>query len=60
MQVAHKIPHGGAETGSIEWHSIFEVHRAALFEATAPPPDTLHDGTRFSRRSHTRSFARPA
>jgi hypothetical protein len=32
-QVAHKISHGSAETGPIEWHSIFEVHRAALFEA---------------------------
>jgi hypothetical protein len=36
-KVAHKISHDGAETGSIEWHPSFEVHRAALFdnEATA-------------------------
>ena len=27
-QVAHKISHGGAEIGPIEWHSIFEVHHA--------------------------------
>ena len=27
---------------------------------TAPLPETFHDGTRFPRRSHARSFARPA
>jgi hypothetical protein len=27
---------------------------------TPPPPETFHDVTRFPRRSHARSFARPA
>jgi transposase len=34
--------------------------KLAEARATAPPPETFHDGTRFPRRSHTRIFARPA